>query len=409
MPRSVTVATVAVRLMRVFRCKRVEGTGRPYPRGRSGVRDRSGRHSSGACGCYYAAGFAPSDTKDDTHERKGSMTPTDSDDSASATGAPGNSGAGTRVFGRGVLAGIAGGLAMALWFLLVDGSQGHAFRTPAFMASAILGLEEVRTTVLAITAFSAVHFAAWALVGVGVAWLFEKIPGASPVLLGMALGFALFDAVFYGSVAVTGVDVVAELGWPSVLVGNLLGGVVLTGLLHATDRTRSATWWEGLSENRVVREGILSGLMGAAVVAAWFLVVDLLRAEAFFTPAALGSALFLGADSLADVRIGSATVLAYTVVHLLAFVVAGFVSAGFMAAAEETPPLIFAAIMLFIVTGVFFVGTLAVLAEFLLGALAWWSVALGTLLAAAVMIGYLWRLHPKLREALTDDPLQTAG
>ena len=45
---------------------------------------------------------------------------------------------------------------------------------------------------------------------------------------------------------------------------------------------------------RIMREGFVAGLIGAAAVALWFLVVDLVGGNAFFTPSMLGSAVFWG-------------------------------------------------------------------------------------------------------------------
>ena len=311
----------------------------------------------------------------------------------------------TGIVSRGVVAGIVGATAMALWFLVIDGSQGEPFRTPAFIAHALLDMDEVRMTLGPIALYTFIHYAAWVAVGLVVSWLLTMVETASPVLLGLVLGFALFDMVFYGSVAVTGVDVVGELGWPEVLVGNLIAGVSLFGFLHLVGATRPVTWWEALAESRVVREGIVSGLIGAAVVAGWFLIFDLARGQPFFTPGALGSTLFLGADSMEAIRVDAVTVAGYTVLHVFAFVLTGFLAAGIVAAAERTPPLILGAVLFFAVFEAFFMGTLAMLAEFLLGALAWWTIALGNLLAAGAMGYYLWRCHPKLRAALADNPL----
>ena len=48
---------------------------------------------------------------------------------------------------------------------------------------------------------------------------------------------------------------------------------------------------------------------------------------------------------------------------------------------------------------------LAVLAQPLLGALTWWNVAIGNAIAAYGMGFYLWREHPKIKEALRLHPL----
>ena len=311
----------------------------------------------------------------------------------------------TGIVSRGVVAGLVGATVMALWFLIVDSSEGQPFRTPNFVAGSLLGIESMEMGFGPVLLYTFIHYGAFVVVGLVMSWILVHVETASPVLLGLVLGFLLFDLVFYGSVAITGVNVVQELGWPEVLVGNLLAGVTLFGTLHLTGATRSETWWEALSTNRVVREGIVSGLIGAAVVAVWFLLFDLLRGRPFFTPAALGSALFLGSTTAADVSVGAATVIGYTVLHILAFVVTGFFAAAIVTAADETPPLILGAVMFFAVFEALFMALLAMVAEFLLGALAWWTIAVGNVIAAVAMGWYLWERHPKLRAALAVDAL----
>jgi len=58
---------------------------------------------------------------------------------------------------RGILAGLVGATAMALWFLIIDASQGTPFRTPAFLAHALLGREQVELSVGAILLFTIVY------------------------------------------------------------------------------------------------------------------------------------------------------------------------------------------------------------------------------------------------------------
>jgi hypothetical protein len=306
---------------------------------------------------------------------------------------------------RGFVAGIAGATAMAFWFLIVDGAQGMPFRTPAFIANSLLGTEGIGVALGPVILYTLIHYATWVAVGVLVSWVLTLVETASPILLGLVLGFALFDLVFYGSVVVTGADVVARLGWPSVLVGNLLAGMSLFGVLHLTGATRSVMWWQPLAESRIFREGVATGLIGAGVVAVWFLIFDFGRGLPLFTPGALGSALFLGADSVDTIQVNAATVLGYTALHILAFIATGLLAASIVAAAEVTPPLLFGAMLFFVAFETFFMGALAMVAEFLLGQLAWETIAIGNLLAATSMGVYLWRKHPKLRAALAEDPL----
>lgn len=309
-----------------------------------------------------------------------------------------------RVWVRGLIAGVLGATAMALWFLVIDAAQGVPFRTPALLASSLMGVDGFASSPGLIALYTLIHFAAFMVVGVLATGILRWMQAAPSLLLGLVLGFILFDIVFYASVYVTGIDVVAELGWIEVLVGNLIAGLSVMGYLHVTGTTRGVTWWEALADHRVVREGLVAGLVGAAVVAAWFLIVDLVQGRPLFTPAALGSALFLGVSDVEMVEVTVWTVIGYSFFHFLAFAVVGLVASVIVSEAENAPPLILGAILLFVVFEALFLGLLAIVAEFLLGPLAWWSIALGNLLAVVAMGVYLWKKHPGLREALASDP-----
>ncbi|HJU12212.1 MAG TPA: hypothetical protein VJ728_15110, partial [Candidatus Binataceae bacterium] len=43
-----------------------------------------------------------------------------------------------RIIADGVMAGLLGGLIIAVWFLIFDAASGHALRTPALLAAALL-------------------------------------------------------------------------------------------------------------------------------------------------------------------------------------------------------------------------------------------------------------------------------
>lgn len=156
---------------------------------------------------------------------------------------------------------------------------------------------------------------------------------------------------------------------------------------------------------RIVREGFIAGLIGASAVAAWFFVVDLVAGRPFFTPAMLGDALFWGVRDPANVKIAFPTIVGYSMFHVLAFVFVGMVTAVLAFAVEKFPPTLFIVVVAFAVFEFGFYLLVATLARPLLGALAWWSVAIGNAIAALGMGYYLWRAHPALRQALKDHPL----
>ncbi len=305
---------------------------------------------------------------------------------------------------RGAVAGVVGATAMALWFLVVDAAQGEPFRSPSLLANALLGMDSLAGRVGPILFYTLIHYALFVVVGIAAARLVRALEVAPGVLLGLVLGFILFDLAFYLSVYLTGIDVAATLGWLEVFAGNLIAGVTLMGYLHLTGEAKHVTWWETLADHRLVREGIVTGVVGAGVVAVWFFLFDAVRGELFFTPGALGSALFLGASDIEAIEVSVWTVSGYTLFHLTAFGVVGLLASAIAWQSEETPPLLLGAMLLFVAFEAFFLGLLAVVAEFLLGPIAWWSIAVGNLLAVAAMGWYLWQRHPRLREALAADP-----
>jgi hypothetical protein len=155
----------------------------------------------------------------------------------------------------------------------------------------------------------------------------------------------------------------------------------------------------------VVREGFIAGLIGAAAVAGWFLIVDLVAGQVFLTPAVLGQALFWGMTDPAAAEVTVAAVAGYTMVHVLAFMVWGIIAAIVACQIERAPATLFVVVVLFAVYEFGFYIVVATLAQPLLGALAWTNVAISNAIAAFGMGYYLWRAHPRLREALKQHPL----
>jgi hypothetical protein len=310
--------------------------------------------------------------------------------------------------GRGVLAGAIGALALALWFLVIDFAAGEPFRTPAFLASA-LGLGDIQLGALSVTVYTLVHFAAFALVGVIAAWFVDRLEVVPGALLGIVLGFLLFNLVFYGSVLITRnrTDIVAALGWPQVLAGNIIAGSALFYALAKLGVTESVRWSKLLAEHYTIREGLITGVIGAAAVAIWFLIYDVITGRILFTPAALGSAVFLGARGAADVQITAVTVLGYSALHVTAFVLTGLVAAGVVAAAEEyTEAVLLGGVLLLVTFEAFSIGMFSILAYWLVETLTWKNILGANAVAALCMGGYLYYRHPALARDLRQRELE---
>ena len=299
---------------------------------------------------------------------------------------------------HGVVGGVLAATAIVVFFLIVDLAQGELFQTPRFLAAVLTGTDVQDVGFGLIALYTVIHYAAFAVVGVATMWVLRASGAPASVLLGLVVGFLLFDLVFYAGVTFTGVNVVEGLGWPWLLAGNLLGGVTLMLYLARSGAVRSRRWADALAEHRVVREGLIAGVIGAVAVAAWFFVVDLGMGRLLYTPGALGSALFMGVDSPEAVRITASTVLGYTGVHFAGFIAMGTVFAALVTRAEESPPLLMGLALLFVTFETLLLGLVAILAAWLLHVVPWWSIAASNLVAATAMVAYLWRAHPALGE-----------
>ena len=149
-----------------------------------------------------------------------------------------------------------------------------------------------------------------------------------------------------------------------------------------------------------VREGTFAGVLGATVVAVWFLIVDVIAAHPLHTPLELGAALF---SILGPLGTEPPTwyIVAYTIVHYGLFILAGVIATALIHASQREPSVLAGAFVLFIVLELAFYGFVSLLANTVLQELAWYNVAIGNLLAAIVIGTYLWRRHPMLGKNLS--------
>jgi hypothetical protein len=156
--------------------------------------------------------------------------------------------------------------------------------------------------------------------------------------------------------------------------------------------------------NRVAREGISAGLIGAAAIAAWFAIIDTVRGELLATPVMLGSALaslFLQGESPSR----TAAFIGYTVFHVTIFCAIGLVFAGIVGRAEKVPSALIGFLGLFVAFEVGWRGWTTVLAEGF-GEMTWLQVFMANLIAAGSMGWYMWRQHPLLAGRVSE---QLAG
>jgi len=205
---------------------------------------------------------------------------------------------------------------------------------------------------------------------------------------------------FIAVVLFLGPNVMAELTWWGIIVGNLLATTAM--LSYFFWRHPALAWnllgaWIG-----VAREGVTAGLVGAIVVALWFMGYDLASGNSFHTPAILGAMVFQNANVTDGIKATVPLVLGYTILHFFAFVTFGVALAILLAASEWEPFMALGAMLLLAVFEVFFVGFVSLVDQSALEVLGWWKIVAGNILALIAMTTYFIRSHRGLGVKLVE-------
>ena len=303
----------------------------------------------------------------------------------------------------GVVGGVLAGLVVALWFLAVDSLAGRPFHTPAALASALTRQEIGPPTFRLVTAYSVLHFGVFAVLGVAVAGAMAALRTPPRLLFGVLFGLVAQEVAFYAGLFLSDASRVAVVPWPHVVTANVLSGFVLMGYLHRAARDQHPFGLSALRGHPLLTQGLITGLVGAGVVALWFFALDVAAGHALRTPAALGAALLFGASNVAAIDVSFGLVAAYSVVHVAAFVMAGVLFVAIAEQIERTPALILVALMGMIVLDAVVGATLALGAQWVLGTLGVWSVLVANVLAVCAMGWYVWATHPLLRRRLHEE------
>jgi hypothetical protein len=300
------------------------------------------------------------------------------------------------VLREGIVAGVIGAAVVAIWFFVFDLLRGRPFLTPTLLGSFVFfgvntpaGVEPAVGPILGYTILHGLAFVAFGVVAATMMAMSEREPS---LFIAFVILFAAFEVFFFGVLSIVGRAMQAALVWWAVLIGNLLASIAMLWFFFRAHRALPRSLigsWGG-----VLREGVVAGLLGAAVVALWFFGIDAIQGEPLRTPRLLGTALLRAADP-------NAGMLAYTALHGLAFIGFGIVGALLIAGAERQPLLVFALVILFTAFEIFFFGAVIIMASWILDELAGWTIFVGNILAAVVMLAYYFKGHRTLARRLT--------
>lgn len=167
------------------------------------------------------------------------------------------------------------------------------------------------------------------------------------------------------------------------------------------------TSWQ-VAQRSPGEDGTWVGLIGATVVAVWFLILDVAAGHPLRTPSVLGQVLLMGRDRPDVATTDFTGVILYTAFHMVVFLAFGFVLAYLVRWALSNHFIRYALIPLFLAFALFFVVVVLMLGEETRSLFPVWSVLAANTLAALCMGYYLWRNHPELRRALQETPLGAA-
>jgi hypothetical protein len=300
------------------------------------------------------------------------------------------------VLREGIVAGVIGAAVVAIWFFVFDLLRGRPFLTPTLLGSFVFfggntpaGVTPAVGPILGYTVLHGLAFIAFGVVAATMMAMSEREPS---LFIAFVILFAAFEVFFFGVLSIVGSAMQAALVWWAVLVGNLLASIAMLWFFFRAHRALPRTLvgsWGG-----VLREGVVAGLLGAAVVALWFFGIDAIQGEPLRTPRLLGTALLRAADPTAGM-------LAYTALHGLAFIAFGILGALLIAGAERQPLLVFALVIVFTAFEIFFFGAVIIVASWVLDELAGWTIFVGNILAAVVMLAYYFKGHRTLARRLT--------
>jgi len=156
----------------------------------------------------------------------------------------------------------------------------------------------------------------------------------------------------------------------------------------------------------ILSGGLVAGLLGYGAVIVVVSVLNVVGGRSpFYTAALFGSVLFYGLHDPAMLQISAGPVLAYNMLHVLAFLLLGMLASWLVALAEKYPAAQYFVLVTLIFVAFHVFGALLLFAGPLLGRGAGLTVGLAGLVAAGAMGWYLLRVHPLLRRELKEIPM----
>ena len=135
------------------------------------------------------------------------------------------------VFRDGIVAGVIGATAVAVWFLAVDLIAGQALYTPEVLGRAflsVLGPPFDDTTLAVVWVYTIIHYLGFIAIATLVAAIIHAGERQPALLAGALILFVAIEIGFYGLTALLAeFDALGTLAWYQIGAANLLAAVLM--------------------------------------------------------------------------------------------------------------------------------------------------------------------------------------
>ena len=155
---------------------------------------------------------------------------------------------------------------------------------------------------------------------------------------------------------------------------------------------------------RLIADGVAAGLIGYALVAGFFVVLNLAAGRPpFYTAALLGEAIFTGLREPSAITLAAGPILAFNGLHIAGYLLFGFFAAWLAYETELHPQFWYLALFLFLAATVLMFAVVLAVMAILDNPVPAWSLTVASLLAAVGMAGYLTASHRSLSRKIGDE------
>jgi hypothetical protein len=276
----------------------------------------------------------------------------------------------------------------------MDFVAGDPFGTPARLSSAVLREEFTRPWPRLIALYTVLHFGVFVFMGATTSWGLRALRLQPGFIVAVIFGLFVLNAVHYAGLLLTGTNLLTVVPILQVTSANLLGGVLMMAYLRRAHGVSTDDADGPLTQLPILGPGLITGLVGAATVAAWFLVVDLIAGSPLRTPTVLGSAVVLGAAGPEEAVLNGGVIIGYSILHLGIFAGVGIAFVWLTQRFRSTPDFAARAFGAILFLEVLFLGTAGMASDWVVEELGLVTILVANVLAVAGMGGWIWRREP---------------